>query len=74
MSVAERLREARLAKNLTYGELATEAGITSRRGRPSRQTVYNTETGRQAASVEQLEKLAAALGVSPAWLTFGEDK
>lgn len=65
MTIAARLREARLSKNLTLGELARVAGI------PSRQTIYNIETGRQAASVEQLEKLAAALDVSPAWLTYG---
>jgi transcriptional regulator with XRE-family HTH domain len=64
-NIAARLRQAREAKNLTYGELARAADI------PSRQTIYNIETGRQAASVEQLEKLAAALGVSPAWLTYG---
>lgn len=63
--IATRLREARLAKNLSFGELARAADI------PSRQTIYNIETGRQPASVEQLEKLAAALGVSPVWLTFG---
>ena len=62
MSLAQRLRDARIAKNYTYGELARLAGI------PSRQTVYNIETGRQIASIEQIEKLAAALGVSPAWL------
>lgn len=65
MSIAARLREARLAKNLTFGKLARAAGIASR------QTVYNIETGRQAASVDQLEKLAAVLGVSPEWLTYG---
>ena len=66
MSLAQRLREARIAKNYTYGELARLAGI------PSRQTVYNIEAGRQVASIEQVAKLATALGVSPAWLAFGE--
>ena len=66
MSLAQRLRDARTAKNYTYGELARLAGI------PSRQTVYNIEAGRQVASIEQVAKLAAALGVSPAWLAFGE--
>ena len=66
MSLAQRLREARIAKNYTYGELARLAGISSR------QTVYNIEAGRQVASIEQVAKLAAALGVSPAWLAFGE--
>lgn len=65
MSIAQRLRDARIAKNYTFSELAQLAGI------PSRQTVYNIETGRQVASVEQIETLSAALGVSPAWLAFG---
>lgn len=68
MTIAARLREARLAANLTFGELAKAAGIQSR------QTIYNIETGRQAASVEQLEKLAAALGCSAAWLTYGTEE
>lgn len=65
MGLAQRLRDARTAKNYTYGELARLAGI------PSRQTVYNIEAGRQVASIDQVAKLAAALGVSPAWLAFG---
>ena len=65
MAIAARLREARLAKNLTFGELARVAGI------PSRQTIYNIETDKQQASVQQLEKLAAALGCTPEWLVFG---
>ena len=68
VGLAQRLREARSAKNYTYGELARLASI------PSRQTVYNIEAGRQVASIEQVAKLAAALGVSPAWLAFGEGK
>lgn len=68
MSLAQRLRDARTAKNYTYGELARLAGI------PSRQTVYNIEAGRQVASIDQVAKLATALGVSPAWLAFGEGK
>lgn len=70
-STATRLRDVRLAKNLTYSELARAAGILNRRDKPARQTIFNIETGRQPASVEQIEKLAAALGISPAWLAFG---
>lgn len=65
MGLAQRLREARIARNYTYGELARLTDI------PSRQTVYNLETGRQSASLDQIKKLAAALNVSPAWLAFG---
>lgn len=68
MTVATRLRQARDKAGLTYGELARAADI------PSRQTIYNIETERQVASVEQLEKLAAALGVSPEWLAFGKER
>jgi transcriptional regulator with XRE-family HTH domain len=68
VSIAERLREARRAQNLTFGELARAAGIASR------QTIYNIETRRQAASVEQVARLAAALGCSPTWLAYGAEK
>lgn len=68
VTVATRLRQARESANLTFGELARAANI------PSRQTIYNIETGRQVTSVEQIEKLAAALGVAPEWLAFGKER
>ena len=63
--VGQRLREARKAAGLTLRELAERAGIANY------QTIDNIERARQRASVDQIECLARALGVSPAWLAFG---
>ena len=63
--VGHRLREARKAAGLTLRELAKEAGFANH------QTVNNIERGTQRASVDQIESLARALGISPAWLAFG---
>ena len=63
--VGHRLREARKAAGLTLRELAERAGIANY------QTVDNIERARQRASVDQIESLARALSVSPAWLAFG---
>jgi len=65
-SVGQRLREARKAVGLTLRELAERASFANY------QTVDNIERGQQRASIEQIERLSAALGVSPAWLAFGE--
>lgn len=67
-SVGQRLREARKAAGLTLRELCESAGFTNY------QTIDNIERGGQRASIDQIERLSAALGVSPAWLAFGEEK
>ena len=66
--VGLRLREARKAAGLTLRELAERAGIVNY------QTIDNIERGKQRASVDQIESLAHALGISPAWLAFGSTK
>ena len=58
--VGKRLREARKAAGLTLRELAARVGIANY------QTIDNIERGRQRASVDQIESLARALGISPA--------
>ena len=63
--VGLRLREARKAAGLTLRELAARVGIANY------QTIDNIERGKQRASVDQIESLAHALGISPAWLAFG---
>ena len=63
--VGLRLREARKTAGLTLRELANEVGFANH------QTVNNIERGTQRASVDQIESLACALDVSPAWLAFG---
>ena len=65
--VGYRLREARKAAGLTLRELAERAGIANY------QTIDNIERARQRASVDQIESLARALGVSASWLAFGEN-
>ena len=65
--VGLRLREARKAAGLTLRELAERAGIANY------QTIDNIERGKQRASVDQIESLAHALGISPAWLAFGTE-
>ena len=66
--VGLRLREARKAAGLTLRELAARVGIANY------QTIDNIERGKQRASVDQIESLAHALGISPAWLAFGSTK
>ena len=63
--VGHRLREARKTAGLTLRELAERAGIANY------QTIDNIERARQRASIDQIESLARALGVLPAWLAFG---
>ena len=63
--VGHRLSEARKAAGLTLRELAERAGIANY------QTIDNIERARQRASVDQIESLARALGVSANWMAFG---
>ena len=65
--VGKRLREARKAAGLALRELCQRAGLANY------QTIDNIERGRQRASVDQIESLAHALGISPAWLAFGTE-
>lgn len=65
--VGKRLREARKAAGLTLRELCQRAGLANY------QTIDNIERGRQRASVDQIESLARALGVSASWMAFGEN-
>lgn len=66
--VGQRLREARKAAGLTLRELAERAGIANY------QTIDNIERARQRASVDQIESLARALGVSASWMAFGTEE
>ena len=60
MSVPERVRERREELNLSQTRLAGIAGVN-----PA--TVNGVEAGTRSPSVRTLEKLAAALGVGPAY-------
>lgn len=63
--LGDRLAEARDRAGLTLRELGQRAGV-------SWSTISAIEKGKQSATVETAERLAAALGVRASWLAFGE--
>lgn len=66
-TLGERLRHARLRRSLSQTELAERSGV-------SPITIARIESGvRKEPHPRTIRKLAAALGVDPAWLLFGED-
>ena len=66
-TIGDRIKAAREAAGLTQQQLAdaVEAG-------GGRQQVSNWENSRRAPRLETLERIAAACGVTPGWLMFGE--
>lgn len=56
-NVGEKLKQLRIARNLTQGELSESLGI-------SRQLVSRWESGKRKISAEQLKKIANVLGVT----------
>lgn len=62
-----RLREARRRSGLTLRALADKCDMKCH------QTIAYIEKAEQTASLEQISALAAALGVAPGWLAFGEE-
>lgn len=61
---AERAKQARMARGLTLREVG-------RRSASSAAAIRTTESGTMP-SLDTVEALAKALGVSPAWLAYGE--
>lgn len=61
IQVGARIRSLRLDRNLTQERLAERAGI-------SRDSIIYAETGRKAASLDNLHLIARALGVPITWL------
>ena len=59
--VAENVRQQRLARGLTQVELAEKAGVTQPR-------IVEIEAGKHNQRTDTLDKISAALGVSPASL------
>ena len=59
--IGARLKQARLAKNMTQGQLAEEAGI-------SISFLSNIENGRQVMNVQTLIALLDSLNISADWL------
>ena len=64
--LASRLKAFREANSLTVIELTRRTGIPNT-------TVFYIESGQSQPRLDTVERLAAALGVSPCWLAFGHD-
>lgn len=68
MTVSERIREQMELHNLSYGELAAATGL-------AKSAIHRYATGQtDKIPTEALEKLAAALSVTPAYLTGWEER
>ena len=67
MNLPSRLRAARQAERLTLAKLGASLDPPS-----GRTAVCEWEQGRCEPSLATIEQLAAALGVTPCWLAFGE--
>ncbi len=68
MTVSERIREQMKLRALSYGELSASTGL-------AKSAIHRYATGQtDKIPTEALEKLAAALGVTPAFLTGWEDQ
>lgn len=66
LSVGSRLQQARERANLTVASLGIAA-------RMSHQVVRSIEEGANLPLIDTLERIAAALGVSPCWLAYGTE-
>lgn len=68
MTVSDRIRAQMKLLDLSYGELAAAAGL-------AKSAVHRYATGQtDKVPTEALEKLARALGVTPAFLTGWEER
>ena len=63
--LAKRLTAARTLRELSMRELEQRADAAGN-------LVRNTQAGRSLPTLRTIEQLAKALGVSPAWLAYGE--
>lgn len=64
-TIAQRIREARLSKQLDQADLAAKIDIATR-------TVQRWEKGEQVPDSNYLMRIAKTTGVSPRWLLSGE--
>lgn len=67
-AIAKRLRQARLAKGMSQQEVGSALTPPQRRHEISRY-----ERNGATPNVITIAQLAAALGVTPCWLAFGDD-
>jgi transcriptional regulator with XRE-family HTH domain len=63
VGLGDRLAEARAAAGLSFQKLADASGVGNSQ-------IFSIEKG-MPAGVAIIEKLAHALGISPAWLAYG---
>jgi transcriptional regulator with XRE-family HTH domain len=63
-----RIKEAREARGLTQKALALSIGLKSK------QDINQLESRSDPRLLGKIEALASALGVSPAWLAFGDER
>ena len=61
-----RIRAARIAKGIEQRALAETAGVMPH-------TIWRIEAGQIRPRVEQLDRIADALGVTSAWLLHGDE-
>lgn len=67
MTIFERIKKLRLEKGWTLEELGNAAGL-------SKQTIWKYESGaRPNIKASKIASIAAALGVSPVYLIFGDE-
>lgn len=66
LGMGRRIREAREAAGMSFGELATAAGI-------SRGYVYRMEAGKQNASIRSIARISVALSTTISALMDGVD-
>lgn len=65
LGIRDRLKSLRQKRGLSLNALGIAAGLTYT-------TIHNIETGRTVPGIDTVEKIADALGISPAWMAFGE--
>ena len=68
MTIYERIRALRIEKGLSQGELARLVGYEGR------SAISKVENGDRDISQSMIEKYANALGVSPAYLLYGDNE
>lgn len=68
MTIYERIRALRIEKGLSQGELAKLVGYEGR------SAISKVENGDRDISQSMIEKYAAALGVTPTYLLYGDSE
>lgn len=66
--IAERIKEARLAKGMTQGELANALGLKSR------SSINKMEKDTYEIGLDRIKEIARILEVDPDYLVFGSEE